>query len=186
LSPDAVSGLIGITLNMMLKRRNAIGYLLALMSAVLLTACGFHLRGSGGQANLPFKSIFLGFPESSTLGAELKRNIRANGGTAVLDQAKDAQAALEVLSETRDKAILSLNSQGRVREYSLTYALRFRVVDRSGKELLAPTEIDLKRTISFNESQALAKEGEEAMLYRDMQTDLVQQILRRLAALKPV
>jgi LPS-assembly lipoprotein len=170
---------------MMPTRRHAAGLLLVLLTAFLLAACGFHLRGSDGQANLPFKSIFVGFPESSTLGAELKRNIRASG-VAVPDQDKDAQVALQVLSETRDKAILSLNSQGRVREYSLTYALRFRVTDSSGKELLAPTDIGLKRTISFNESQALAKEGEEAMLFRDMQTDLVQQVLRRLAALKPL
>jgi LPS-assembly lipoprotein len=175
-----------MTLNMMPTRRHALSTLLALMTAVMLTACGFHLRGSGAQANLPFKSIFVGLPETSPLGAELRRNIRSHDGVTVTDQAKDAQVALEVLSETRDKAILSLNSQGRVRENSLTYNVRFRVVDASGKELLAPTDIGLKRTISFNESQALAKEGEEAMLYRDMQTDLVQQVLRRLAALKPV
>ncbi len=98
---------------------------------------------------------------------------------------KAAQAIVDVLAETKDKSILSLNSQGRVREYTLTYALRFRVKDNQAKELLEPTEIVLKRSISFNENQALAKEEEETFLYRDMQTDLVQQLMRRLAALKP-
>jgi LPS-assembly lipoprotein len=42
----------------------------------------------------------------------------------------------------------------------------------------------LKRDISFNESQVMAKEHEEAMLYRDMQSDVVRQVLRRLSALK--
>ena len=91
-----------------------------------------------------------------------------------------------MLSESRGKSILSLNSQGRVREYLLTYTLRFRVRDARGVEMLAPTEISLKRSISFDETQVLAKESEEVLLYRDMQTDLVQQILRRLAAIKPV
>lgn len=155
----------------------------ALLLAATLAGCGFHLRGSGPGSSLPFTSIYLGFPETSPLGVELRRNIRAGGGTVVATEPSSAQAVLEVLGETRDKVILSLNAQGRVREYALTYALRFRVRDRAGRELLAPTEISLRRAITFNESQVLAKEAEEAFLYRDMQSDLVQQIIRRLAAL---
>ncbi len=89
-----------------------------------------------------------------------------------------------MLAEARDKSVLSLNSAGRVREYALTQSLRFRVIDSKGRELMMPADINLRRSISFNESQVLAKEAEEVMLYRDMQSDLVQQILRRLAALK--
>ena len=155
-----------------------------LLAGVLLSACGFQLRGSGGQFNMPFHSIYLAFPDTSSLGTELKRNLRG-GETVVVGDADKAEARFDVLSENRGKSILSLNSQGRVREYLLTYTLVFRVRDPKGGELLGPTEISLKRSISFNESQVLAKESEEALLYRDMQTDLVQQILRRLAAIKP-
>ena len=49
---------------------------------------------------------------------------------------------------------------------------------------LAPTLITLKRDISYNSSQELSKDAEEVLLYRDMQSDMVQQILRRLAAIK--
>ena len=153
--------------------------------AASLTACGFHLRGSDGRFNMPFQSIYLAFPETSPLGTELKRNLRG-GDTKVVTEADQAQARFDVLSESRGKSILSLNSQGRVREYLLTYTLVFRVRDTAGAELLGPTEISLKRSITFNETEVLAKESEEALLYRDMQTDLVQQILRRLAAIKPV
>jgi LPS-assembly lipoprotein len=156
----------------------------ALLVAGMLSACGFHLRGSGGQYNMPFQSIYLAFAETSPLGTELRRNLRAQT-TIETDPAK-AQALFDVISETRGKTILSLNSQGRVREYNLTSTLVFRVRDAKGAELLAPTEISLKRSISFNETQTLAKESEEVLLYRDMQSDLVQQILRRLAAIKPV
>jgi LPS-assembly lipoprotein len=164
-----------------MKRRAACIFVLA--TAVMLSACGFQLRGSNGQAGLPFKTIYIGLPETSPLGIELRRNIRASGETTVVTDPKAAQAIIEVLSESRDKATL-LNTQGRIREYSLYYKLRFRVKDSKDKELLGPTEIALKRDISFNESQAIAKEKEEEMLYRDMQSDLVQQILRRMAALK--
>lgn len=163
-----------------MKRRAA----LALTTALLLSACGFQLRGANGKASLPFRSIYLGIPEASPLGVELRRNIRASGDTLIVSSPKDADAIIEVLQESRDKATLTLNTQGRVREYSLYYKVRFRVKDGKDKELLAPTEITLKRDLSFNESQIIAKEKEEEMLYRDMQSDVVQQILRRMAVLK--
>jgi LPS-assembly lipoprotein len=153
--------------------------------AASLSACGFHLRGSDGSFNMPFQSIYLAFPETSPLGTELKRNLRAGDSVVIESDPNKAQALFDVLSEQRGKSILSLNSQGRVREYLLTYTLVFRVRNAGGTELLAPTEISLKRNIAFNEAQVLAKEAEEALLYRDMQADLVQQIIRRLAAIKP-
>ena len=156
------------------------------LAAAVLAGCGFQLRGTNGQYNLPFQSIWLSFPETSPLGTELKRNLRAAETVRIESDASRAQALFDVLAESRGKTILSLNSLGRVREYTLSYTLVFRVRDANNRELLAPTEITLRRNIAFDESQVLAKESEEALLYRDMQADLVQQILRRLAAIKPV
>ncbi len=157
-----------------------------LLLAGALSACGFHPRGSTGQYTMPFRTLYLSFPETSSLGTELKRNLRASGETTIVPEATAADAQFDVIGETRGKTIQSLNSLGRVREYSLTYVLVFQVRDAKGNVLLAPTEIALKRSISFNENQVLAKESEEVLLYRDMQSDLVQQILRRLAAIKPL
>ena len=161
-------------------------YVFTLIIAIMLSACGFHLRGSGNQANLPFKTIYISVAESSLLGNELKRYIGSSGGTTVATDPKAAEATLEILSESRDKTVLSLNSQGRVREYALYSKVTFLVKDKEGNSLLPPTEVAIRRTLSFNESQVLAKENEEAMLYRDMQTDVVQQILRRVSAIKPL
>lgn len=166
------------------ERRTTLRWMLAVGATSLLGACGFRLRGSD-QAALPFKTIYLGFPPNSPLGTELRRYIQAGGGTLVVKIPKEAEVLLDVLSETRQKVILSLNSQGRVSEYSLYYKFTFQIRDNSGKIWLAPTDIVLKRDITFNDAQVLSKESEEASLYRDMQTDLVQQILRRLAPLKP-
>lgn len=147
----------------------------------LLSACGFALRGA---TDFSFSTIYVSLPDSSPLAGDLKRQLRANGKTTIASDAQHADVILDVLGETREKVILSLNSQGRVREYNLLYNFRFRVRDKAGNEVLEPVTIQLKRNLTFNEAQALAKESEEALLYRDMQADLVQQILRRLARLK--
>ena len=162
---------------------------LALGLTVLLSACGFHLRGSNGSFMLPFATMYIGLPETSPLAIDLKRYIRAIGSTEVVDTKDGADAILDVLTDperNRTKTILSLNSNGRVSEYQLGYSINFRVLDKAGNQLLAPTTISLNRPITFNESQVLAKETEEAQLYRDMRNDMVQQIMRRLAAIKPV
>ncbi|HEU4622615.1 MAG TPA: LPS assembly lipoprotein LptE [Burkholderiaceae bacterium] len=162
-----------------MKHRRAL--LAALATVTLTTACGFKLRGS---ADIPFRSIFLGVPEASSLGYELRRNLRAGTDVRIVTDAKDADARLDVLSESRDKEVLSINSAGRAREYTLRYRLSFKVTDAKGRDYIPPTEISLSRDISFNEDALLAKESEEALLYRDMQSDMVQQILRRLSAIK--
>jgi len=167
------------------RRGRAAG--MALLLTATLSACGFHLRGDGGHYTLPFPTMYIGLPESSPLAIDLKRNIRVNGSTIVVNNAKDADGVVEVLSNpeaTKTKTILSLNSNGRVRQYLLQYTIVFRVLDRQGTELLGPTTISLSRPIDFNETQLLAKEQEEALLYKDMQTDLVQQMMRRMAAVK--
>jgi LPS-assembly lipoprotein len=162
---------------------------LMLAAALALSACGFHLRGSDGSYNLPFNKIYVGLPVSSPLAIDLKRNIRAIGTTEIADDAASADGIIDVLTApgaSRGKSILSLNTNGRVREYQLSYTIQFKVRDNVGNQLLGPTQITLTRPITFSETQLLAKETEEEMLYRNMQADLVQQMLRRLVALKPV
>ena len=170
-----------MSLGMFAAPRSWLHWPLLLLTAALLSACGFHLRAS---ANLPFKSIYMTFAANSPLGVELRRNILASGNTAVMPTAEGAEVTLQVLGETREKVVLILNSSGQASEYLLYYKLTFRVIDADKKELLPPTLIALKRDISYNSSQELSKAAEEVLLYRDMQTDMVQQVLRRLAAIK--
>jgi LPS-assembly lipoprotein len=148
---------------------------------LLLAACGFQLRGT---AEVPFDSIYV--PQASGgIGLELKRSIQAGTQARVVDDPKAAAAILEFTEETRLKEILSLTGQGRVREYLLRYRVGFRVHDGKGRDFVPSNTVMLLRDISFNDADVLAKESEEQLLYRDMQTDMVQQILRRLAAAKP-
>ncbi|MCA3223576.1 MAG: hypothetical protein ING40_07295 [Burkholderiales bacterium] len=164
-------------------RRSAIGRLAAVLGlAGGLVACGFRLRGS---QSLPFATLFLGFPPNSPLGAELSRNIQAGTGTRVVADRRQAEAVLEMLGEQREREVLAVDAQGRTREYRLRLRLTFRVHDGKGNEFVPPGEIVVSRDLAFNEAQVLAREAEEALLLREMQTDAVQQMLRRIAAARP-
>ena len=150
--------------------------LLALVLA--LSACGFKLRGS---AHVPFETLYI--PQSASgIGLDLKRNIEANTSAKVIDDPRKAQAILQVAQESRGKQILSLTGAGRVREFQLNYIVVFRVHDGKGGEYVPTNTIQLAREMTFTDAQILAKESEEQLLFRDMQAQAVQQILRRLAA----
>jgi LPS-assembly lipoprotein len=154
---------------------------LLLLLAIALAGCGFQLRGA---ADLPFETLYM--PNTAAgIALELKRNIQSGTRTTVVNDAKKAEAVLEFTQEAREKQILSLAATGRVREYQLRYRVGFRVHDGKGGDFLPVSTVQLTRDITFNDSDVLAKETEEQLLYRDMQFDMVQQIMRRLAAATP-
>ncbi len=152
--------------------------LLAPAFCLVLAGCGFQLRGT---ADVPFETLYL--PNSNTgIALDLKRNIQSGTRAKVVDDPKSAEAILEFTEETRSKEILSLTGTGRVREFQLRYRIGFRVHDGKGGEYVPQSVIQLTRDVTFNDSEILAKEAEEQLLFRDMQSDMVQQIMRRLAA----
>ena len=153
-----------------------------LLCAVMLAACGFQLRGS---VDLPFSSLAIALPEANAFRAKLVRNITAGSKTRLVDSTKDAQATLGFTADSTVKNVLSLNSAGKVREYQLVRTLGYRVYDVLGRDLIPPGQIVVRRDITFDDAQVLSKASEEGLLIRDMEDDLVQQILRRLAASKP-
>jgi len=152
---------------------------LALAAALsLLAACGFQLRGA---ADMPFGTLYLP-GATGGIALELKRNIQSGSATRVVDDPKAAEAQLLFSEETRIKEILALSTAGRVREYRLIYRVGFRVGDGKGGDFVPPSTVTLTRDVTYDDAVALAKETEEQQLYRDMQADMVQQIMRRLAA----
>jgi LPS-assembly lipoprotein len=163
---------------MKLPRRLA----LALLATTVLAGCGFKLRTS--QA-LPFATIAVTPEKSAGVAGDVTRYL----GDMVRPVAPGAggerpEVILDILEEAREKLVVGVNSSGQVREYELRMRISFRLRSPKGDELIAPSAIEQHRSISFNESAVLAKEAEEVLLYRDMQSDIVQQLLRRLAAVK--
>ena len=155
--------------------------LLATSTALTLPGCGFALRKA---PNFAFKTLFSPLAETSPLGIELKRSLEANGNVQVITDVRQidkADVILDVLQDQREKVVVGLSASGQVREFQLRLRFRFKLRSAKNSELIPATEILQQRDISFNESAVLPKETEEALLYREMQSDIVQQIMRRLA-----
>ena len=146
----------------------------------MLTACGFHLRG---QAKLPFDSIYIS--GSPAFVNQISRELRAGSQARVTTNPKDAQVTLQIVSEARERVILSLSAAGRVQEITLRYRVAYRLTDAKGAEYIPASQIVLRRDVTYSDSDVLGKEQEEILLYRDMQNDAVQQMVRRLSAAKP-
>ena len=157
---------------------------LLLASAAFLAGCGFELRRA---PELHFRSVQLtGFPPRSPLADELRNSINASKTTLVVDSAAQAQVVFEAITDARERSVVASTATGQVRELQLRARLNFRLRTPSGKELIPATEILLSRDMSYSEMAALAKEQEEALLFRAMQSDIVAQVMRRLAAVKAI
>jgi len=161
--------------------RIALSAAVTVVLALALAACGFQLRGT---ASLPFDTLYMPAANAG-IALDLKRNIQSGTRTTVVDDPKKADALLEFSQEAREKQILSLGVNGRVREYQLLYRVGFRVHDGKGGEILPANLVVLTRDVTFNDSDVLSKATEEQLLYRDMQIDMVQQIMRRLGTAQP-
>ena len=158
--------------------------MIAMMAiAMTLSSCGFQLRG---QAAIPYKALFIETGGYSLFANDLERAIRSGSDTKVVSSREEADAILRIVGEAQEKRILSLSSGGRVREFELHYRVSYRLTDRAGNDLAAPGQIDLRRDMTYDDTEVLAKESEELLLYRDMKKDAVQQMLRRLSVAKPV
>lgn len=147
----------------------------------VLSGCGFHLRGT---SDLAFDTLYSGFPRTSALGEAFRRELVRSTSTRLVDQPDQAQVRLQILGETRERDIVAYSAVGRPREFQLRLRLQFRATDGGDREFIPPSEIILRRDISAADNQLTARVDEEALLYRDMQKDMVQQLLRRLASIE--
>lgn len=152
----------------------------AACTAAVLTGCGFALRR---PAKLSFSSIALvGFAPRSPLAEALRRELLQQ--VRELPTPDKADVVLQALIDMREKSVVASTSAAQVREFQLRLKFHFRATTPSGRELIPRVELLLTRDLSYTEVQALAKENEEAELYRAMTDDVVAQVLRRLAAVQ--
>ena len=162
------------------RRRTLLAACTALAAAPL-AGCGFALRKA---PDFHFQSIYLLMP-ASDLALQLRRQLEGTGRVRVTDDPASADVVLESLGERRYRDVLSRNADGEVREYLLRVRVAWRLRTGDGRELLPLSELEREMEQSYSESDALAKEQEAQMLFRSMQADLVQQVMRQLAAVQP-
>lgn len=149
-----------------------------------LAGCGFALREA---PRVRFQTLFANLAPNSRLLPDLRRALAAAGDVEVITDARQlarAQVVFEALTDRRERVVVATTAAGQVREFQLRVRLRFRVRLPDGRELIPETELLQQRDLSYNESAAVAKESEEALLYRDMQQQIVEQVVRQLAAIR--
>jgi LPS-assembly lipoprotein len=150
-----------------------------------LSACGFHLRGHNvNEKSFPFASLYLKSAAPTPFIADLENHLELYK-IRIAATAAEADLTLDIVSEASDKQILALSGAGQVLEYQLRYRVSLRAYDKQMMEWLPADEISLQRTLTYDPAQILAKEQEESLLYRDMRSDAVQQVMRRLSRAKP-
>lgn len=158
-------------------------WIASLVCASVLTACGFHLRG---EAHYAFETVFLSAAATLPITIELRRSLTGIGSAKLVEKAADAQVVLDIVSVEDNKQILSLSGGGKVSEFLLIKRVLIRVHDNDGNDWLPTSEVLVRRSYTYSDTEALAKEAQEQRLWHEMQTDAVQQIVRRLqAARKP-
>ena len=151
-------------------------------STLLVSGCGFQLRGA---PHLAFQKVYLSGALDPGLDREIRTTLTRDAGVTLVSRPEQADVVVYVSPLVKDKQILTLNAQGTVSQFTLISRLKFRATDGSGEELLPPSDVNISRLFNYNDVQILAKQYEEQLMYRDMQHDLVQQMLRRLEVLKP-
>jgi len=151
------------------------------VAAVSMAGCGFHLRGA---ANYAFESVYLNSANAPPFNSEMKRALTGAGSATLADTAVAAQVVLDIPVIQDDKEVLSLSTAGAVREYQLIKRVSFRLHDKEGADWMPAGEVVIRRAYTYNETQVLARDLEEQRLQKDMQTDAIQQIVRRLQAAK--
>jgi LPS-assembly lipoprotein len=158
------------------SRRQLLG---AALATATLGGCGFALRR---PPRLQFSTISLaGFAPRSAMAEALKFQLEKQ--VRVLEPPAPVDVVLQALDDMREKSVVASTSAAQVRELQLRLKFNFRAQTAAGRELIPRVVLLLSRDLSYSETAALAKEYEEAELYREMQTDVVNQVLRRLAAI---
>jgi LPS-assembly lipoprotein len=156
-----------------------------LLGALVIAAvagCGFKLRG---PTQFPFKKLYTSFAESSPVGADFKRMMRAQDSVEFVAKPEQGEVRLMILQDVREREIVGYSATGRPREYQLRQKLRYQLLDNKADLIGSDAEIVIRRDISTSDALINAKQQEEEQLYRDMQEDLVQQLLRRLSVVNP-
>jgi LPS-assembly lipoprotein len=163
------------------RRRRWLSALAAAGASALVAGCGFELRRA---PTLAFKRIaFVGFERQSLLAAELKLHIEQSDARVVGRDAQP-QVVLQVITDKHERSVVASTAAGQVRELQLRLNFEFRLATNQGRELIPATALLLSRDMSYSESYALAKEQEEAQLFRAMQADIVGQVTQRLARVR--
>lgn len=148
--------------------------------SLLLTGCGFKLRG---QEPLPpqLRTLYLETKAPySPLTKQLRQILPASGITLVSTRSQ-APLALEIINDSQSQQVTGISTT-QVMQYSLTYTLIYQIRDSKGRVLFNPHTIKATRTFTANFNQMLGGSLEQNLLYNDMRQDIISQLLNQLSS----
>ena len=155
--------------------------LTVLLAALILTGCGFQLRGSTQMPPLVQQTVAEGVAAYSELGEALSRNWQQSGASLSFERATTGAARLRITRNEVTRRILSVDSAGRPNEYELRLQVAFSLVGPEGKTLLGNQTVVEHRSFQFNPANILAMEDEEARLRKILAEQAALQIQRRVS-----
>lgn len=161
-------------------------FLHLILFGLILTSCGFHLRGNQDLSNVLPEVQLQGINVHGDLSRELKRAL-INAQVNVIDE---SETLLSITKNRFSKRVLSLDSAGRANQYELSYQLTFSLVKKvlsdenktkqQVNDLVPSQTITQKREYIFDTNLVLAKTAEETQLNNDMRQSAILQLIRRL------
>ena len=166
--------------------RSAVFYfsLFSFLFPLLLTSCGFHLRGQESVDLSPaLSTLRLSAAGYAPITVEMRNALKGQAGVKIVEDLDIPAATLSLSNEVIQSQVLAIDITGKVSDYLLNYSVTFSLIAADGKPLLGPQTIKLQREYTFDKLNVLAKEKEDEFLRVEMQRDAVQQILRLLARL---
>ena len=152
-------------------------------AVLLLSACGFHLKGMGGTARTPLAmpSPAWHIQNASVMQKALENALRRADGKPV--SAAEAQMTLHIKNIETRQDIYTITRAALVNEYLLTLRVEAQAM-RNGEPVGEPMTILVNRTMDYNDSEVLGKQEESETIWAEMRPDAADQIVRRLTFLK--
>ncbi len=151
---------------------------LAVMS--LLSACGWRIRG---KVNLPYSKLLISGVMTPEFKDGLRMVLKAND-IEIVEQVKNAEVVLEIITEQNAKQVLSYNSSGQITAYRIISRVAFRVFDVNGVEIFPESDIFQTRDLDFNPANIQSFDFMVNEVVKNMRTDIIVQMLRRMASIK--
>jgi len=153
---------------------------------MLVTACGFHVRGASSirlPPELGVMRVTMSGKGYQPLLIEVRASLLEQGKVKLVDDVTESVPVLHLHAEINNSQVLAVDSSGRVSAYLLDYRVDFSLDGADGKPLLKRQPVKIQREYVFNRLKVLATEKQSEYLRNEMRRDAARQILRRLASL---
>jgi LPS-assembly lipoprotein len=154
--------------------------LLVMGLAVLLSACGFQLRGTGTNA-LSIKELDVSARDAYGQVVTDLKNTLSNSGVHVYT---GAQYKLFLAREDESQRTASYAGSGNSAEYELTTVVKYEILGTKNV-LLLDDNVQSTKTYVHDGNNLIGSDQEAEQIRKEIRSDLVQKLIARLQQLSP-